>query len=279
MKNENLNQPLVSIVIPVYNGEAYIEQTIESVIKTTYKNYEIILVNDASTDNSDQICRSLSKKYEQIRYYSFRKNKGLAELLNFAIQKAYGEFIARINQDDIMMTERLAKQVEFFQTHPEHVAVGSNIELFNDQGGIVDTIVFPASDEELKKKWMFLSPFSDPSVMYRKSAFLQTKGYQSRFWPVDDVHMWYQLGQVGKLANIQEILTRVRWHDNAGSIKSHRQQMQRLFELHVWASKNIQKAPLSAWIFWSGQYIAGILFPPRFNWYVLRLIRKIQNMR
>lgn len=278
MKRLKSKSPLVSVIIPVYNGASFLVETVESVQKSTYKNFEIILVDDGSKDRSKTLCHRLEKKYKNVHFYWFKKNKGLASSLNYAIKKARGKFIARINQDDIMMPNRLKEQVKFLEDNPDHVAVGGDIILFDENYRYVDNISFPKTDIEIRNQWLLMSPYSDPTVMYRKVAYMKTSGYQKYFWPADDVHMWYQLGQVGKLANINKILTLVRWHNKAGSIASHRIQMKKTFEVHIWASKNIQKAKINHWIFWIGQLIAGIIFPPRFNWFIYRKIRKIQKL-
>lgn len=272
------NHTKVSVIIPVYNGASYLVETVESVQKSTYKKFEIILIDDGSKDESKALCRSLAKKYKNIRFYWFKKNKDLPSSLNYAIKKAKGKFIARINQDDIMMPNRLKEQVEFLENNPDYVAVGGDIVLFDENYRLVDKVSLPKTDADIRNQWLLMSPFSDPTVMYRKDAYLKTKGYQKYFWPADDVHMWYQLGKIGKLANLNKILTRVRWHNKAGSIASHKIQVKKTFEVHVWASKNIQKAIIYHWFFWIGQHIAGMLFPPRFNWFIYRRIRNIQNL-
>ena len=275
-KNKNQNQ-IVSVIIPVYNGVSYLVETVKSVQKSTYKNFEIILVDDGSKDKSKVLCHKLEKQYKNVHFYWFKKNRGLSSSLNYAVKKTKGEFIARINQDDIMMPNRISEQIKFFEDNPNYVVVGGDITLFDENYRFVDNISFPKTDTDIRNQWLLMSPYSDPTVMYRKSAYLKTKGYQKYFWPADDVHLWYQLGKVGKLANLNRILTRVRWHNKAGSIASHKIQIEKTFEVHVWASKNIQNANLYHWIFWYSQLVAGKLFPPRFNWFIYRRIRQIQN--
>jgi len=118
------------------------------------------------------------------------------------------------------------------------------------------------------------SPFSDPTVMYRRDAVMQTPGYSQLMWPADDVHMWYMLGSLGKLANLPDVVTRVRWHDGAGSIKSHKRQMKKTWEVHKWAEENIQKPSFGVKAFWIGEYLAGLVFPPRFNWFIYRQLKR-----
>lgn len=273
----NSNQPLVSVLIPVYNGTEFLDEAIQSVLNSSYTNFEIILVDDGSTDKSRQKCLEYAEKYSNIHYYGFRKNRGMTRCLNFGVKKANGKYIARINQDDIMVKDRLEKQVAFLETHPEHVVVGGTIQLFTNTEAKFDIIRFPLTDKAIRKQWMILSPYSDPTVMYLKSAWEQTEGYSQYFWPADDVHMWYQLGSVGKMANLPSIMTKVRWHDHCGSIKSHHRQMQKTWAVHEWAAEMIQQPTWFEKTFWVAQVVAGLLFPAQFNWWVYRILRKIQN--
>lgn len=272
-------QPLVSIVIPVFNGASFLGRTVSSVLKSDYKPVEVILVNDGSADKSQSVCKQLTKKHRRVYFYSFDKNQGMANALNLGVSKAKGKYIARLNQDDLMVKSRLAGQVGFLEKNPHYVAVGGAIRLFNNKEKTFDTIKFPFSDKAIRKQWLFMSPFSDPTVMYRKADWLKTAGYSQKFWPADDVHMWYQLGKIGKLANLKSVLTRVRWHDGAGSIKFHRIQMKKTWQAHVWASKNVQPATIFHWLFWLGQYLAGVVCPAQFNWFVFRVLRKLQNLK
>lgn len=272
-----MSSPLVSVIIPVYNGKHHLTEAIESVLQSTYQAFEIILVNDGSTDESESLCKELASKHKQIHFHSFEKNQGLSATLNFAISKAHGAYIARLNQDDLMLPDRLKHQVDFLESHKDYVGVGGYTEWFSGDK-TVDIVKFPTSDSDIRKQWMYFSPFADPASTYRKESFDQTDGYQQRFWPVDDVHMWYQLGKLGKLANIPHVVTKVRWHHTAGSITSHRLQMKRLFELHRWATTHVEPGNPILWAFWSSQLVAGYILPPQLNWAVYRLLRKLKSV-
>lgn len=194
--------------------------------------------------------------------------------LNFALQKAKGKYICRINQDDRMLPYRIKTQVEFLEKNTDVVAVGSHIKLFNEKN--FHTIVkFLEKDEEIKKFWLILSPFSDPTVLYRKKAALEVGGYNQLYWPADDVHMWYKLGSIGKLANIQKPLVEVRWHENAGSLKFMHINALNTYKLHLWADKNIAKAAAFVHLFWLSELISGLIFPANFNWAVYRGIKRL----
>ena len=115
-----MKKPLVSVIIPVFNGQKYLKETVLSVQKSSYKNFEIILVNDGSKDKSKELCYKLKKKYKNIRVFSFKKNRGLSNILNYAIRKAKGKYIARLNQDDLVTPTRLSSQVYFLENNPNH---------------------------------------------------------------------------------------------------------------------------------------------------------------
>ncbi len=269
-------QPLVSILIPVYNGAPFLAETIASIKKNHYPNHEVILVNDGSSDNSKLVCREFAKNSKKIRFYSFDQNQGMTRVLNFGIAKAKGKYIARLNQDDLIMPNRLEKQVKFLEQHPDYVAVGGQIKLFTEGNPKFGQVNFPLTDKKIRQNWLMFSPYSDPTVTYRKESVLRTEGYSQYFWPADDVHMWYQLGKLGKLANLSGVMTKVRWHQSCGSIKSHKRQMLKTWQVHQWAAENVAKPSSGLRIFWACQLLAGYLCPPQFNWAVYRLIKKIQ---
>ncbi|KKR70975.1 MAG: Glycosyl transferase family 2 [Microgenomates group bacterium GW2011_GWC1_41_8] len=266
-------KPLVSVIIPVFNGASYLVEAVESVQKSTYENFEILLIDDGSTDHSKKLCKIIDEKYDNLRFYSFNKNKGLGRVLNFALEEAHGRYICRLNQDDIMLPHRMKMEVEYLENHSEVVAVGSWIELFENNGK-TQIIEFLKDDTEIKKVWHIVSPFSDPSVLYRKNVAVQAGGYKQEFWPADDTHLWYRMGMIGKLANIQKPLVHVRWHDKAGSVFYFRKLAWATYKMHRWALQNIQEASYIIQTYWIIQLLSGLLLSPQFNWGVYRILKR-----
>jgi len=266
---------MVSVLIPVFNGAHYLPSTMDSIFSNSYKNYEVILVDDGSSDNSKKLCLEYQSKYSNVKFVSFDTNKGMVRALNVGIQIASGKYIARINQDDLMIEDRLVKQVDFLEKNPQVVVVGGQVVLFTNENALYDTINFPLTDKELRSRWLALSPFSDPTTMYKRDIFLKTTGYDQNFWPADDVHMWYMMGKLGELANLSDVVTKVRWHAGAGSIKYHKNQIKKTLAVHMWAAKNIKKPDLFTCTFWLLQYVAGSLLPSRLNWYIYRNIKRL----
>lgn len=270
--------PLVSVVIPVFNGARYLVEAVTSVQKSTYRYFEILLIDDGSTDASKKICKRLERQYTNIRYFDFRKNRGLGRVLNFALKKAKGKYICRLNQDDRMLPDRLEIQVSYMENNPDVVALGSSIKLF-DERGKSQIIQFLPNDDQIKKVWHLVSPFSDPSVIYRKDIAIKVGGYDQKFWPADDTHLWYRMGMMGKLENFtKKPLVEVRWHDKAASMFYFRRLAISTYKMHRWANMHIRSAGLHIQLYWIIQLIAGLVLPPRLNWKVYRILKKIINV-
>lgn len=265
---------MISVIIPVFNGAHFLEETVRWVQKSTYKRFEILLIDDGSTDHSKMICKKLIEQYRNVRFYDFQRNRGLGRVLNFALAKARGEFICRINQDDRMHADRIATQLRFFKNHQEVIAVGSYIRLFDTKGKT--TIVrFLQRDADIKRIWHVLSPFADPSVMYRKNVAIAIGGYKQEYWPADDTQLWIRMGMAGKLANIGRPLVDVRYHNDAASIQYFRKLAIVTYKMHRWMHEYVASASIPVQMFWFLELIAGLVFSPHVNWTVYRTIKKI----
>ncbi|MCR4276562.1 MAG: glycosyltransferase [Candidatus Roizmanbacteria bacterium] len=270
-----MKKPLVSVIIPVYNGQSYLKETILSVQKSNYKNFEIILVNDGSKDKSKELCYKLKKKYKNIRVFSFKKNRGLSNILNYAVRKAKGKYIARINQDDLMVVNRIFSQVYFLENNLDHVLVGGNLKLISEKGKPIDVLSYPQTDQEIRNNWLYLNSFADPAVMYRKKTFLKVGNYDQNFYPADDYHLWFRMGQTGKVANLNHVVIKFRVHDEAATVKLHKKMIESTKKVHEWAAENIQKPSLLVTLYWKTQYFLAKYFSPQFNFIIYRLIKKV----
>jgi glycosyltransferase involved in cell wall biosynthesis len=273
--HNRLHTPVVSVVIPVFNGAQFLEAAVASVLKSTYRSFEILLIDDGSSDTSKKICRELTAKYPKIiRFFPMPQNKGLGRVLNFALKNARGKYIARLNQDDLMLSYRLGTQVKYLNAHPSVVVVGSWNNLFDEQGN-TQVLKFLPTDEEIKKTWLIVSPFSDPTTMYRKDVAKKVGGYIQDYWPADDTQLWYRMGMAGKLANIQKPLVNVRWHKGAGSVRFFRRMAFVTYRMHRWAHESVQRAPWHIQAWWIIQFLAGITLTPQMNWSIYWQIKKL----
>ncbi len=196
---------LVSVLLPVYNGAAYLKEAVESILRQTYKNFEIILINDGSTDESADIIQSI--KDFRIRYYE-QQNQGLAATLNRAISLAQGQYLARQDQDDVSLPYRFEKQVAYLESHSKCGMVGTWAEIMVDRQRTRRAHRFSADNVLLKFELLFDNPFVHSSVMLRKEVFEQVGLYSTdkNRQPPEDYELWSRVSREFEVANIPEIL-------------------------------------------------------------------------
>lgn len=197
--------PKVTVVMPVYNGAAYVAPAIESILAQTFANFEFIIINDGSTDDSSNVIRRF--KDPRIRFIE-QDNKGLAATLNRGIAMARGEYIARQDQDDISLPLRFEKQLTFFSANPHCALVGTRSEIWEGEDKTNRVHNHPAADYVLKYELLFNNPFVHSSVMLRKSALDSVGVYTTDIsrQPPEDYELWSRLARRFELANIPEVL-------------------------------------------------------------------------
>ncbi|CAH6806561.1 Glyco_trans_2-like domain-containing protein [Vibrio chagasii] len=173
---------LISVVLPVYNVELYIEETINSLLNQTYKNIEIIVVDDFSTDQTVSVVENSYKNEPKVKLFKNKENKKIAETLNYGIQKSRGKFIARIDGDDISVVDRLERQLDFLMKNDDIDIVGCGVESF-DNTGIISVSYYPNDPYLLKKISKYSSPIKH-IWMCEKEVYNKVGGY--RFSSVED---------------------------------------------------------------------------------------------
>jgi len=204
------NTPLVSVVMPVYNGERYLREAIESILSQTYTNLELIIINDGSQDASEDIIKSYADY--RIVYLINEQNSGICITLNRGLDVARGKYIARMDCDDISMPERLQEQVNFLEQNAEIGIVGSDIIMFGEdrEDRYFD---FVHDKDQCKAGVLFNSPFAHPSVMFRANIIRENNlHYNDQYRGREDFEMWYQMSKVCDFANLPCALLRYRVH-------------------------------------------------------------------
>jgi glycosyltransferase involved in cell wall biosynthesis len=199
-------KPLISILLPVYNGEQYLEAAVHSVLSQDYPNYELIAINDGSSDGSELIITSI---LDARMLGVSQQNQGLAATLNRGIELAKGQYIARLDQDDLMLSTRLAKQVEYLESHPDSAMVGTWSEIWVGTKPTDRGHKHPISHEALQLELLFDNPFVHSSVMMRADALHALGSYsedKSR-QPPEDYELWSRISRKYRVANIPEVLT------------------------------------------------------------------------
>lgn len=265
--------PLVSVVVPIYNGAEYLEQCLVSVLKSTYSHFEIIIIDDGSTDTSKQIINKYVVNDARIRAIFNKSNIGLSKSLNKAIRCAKGKYIARVNQDDVIDPKRIELQAKYMSSHKNTVCLGTYAEYIDENSNKLGRVIsLPTDDRSLRNKWKYTSPFADPTVMYVRAAAIRAGLYDSGYWPADDSQFWYRIGQYGKLVNLPKILTKIRIHTNAISQAKFRKMAYQIFRTRRYLHNNIQSVSVLVQLFWICQLIASLLLPQKISWIIYHAI-------
>ncbi len=208
--------PLVSIVIPCYNHEGFIQDSIQSVIDQTYDNIELIIIDDGSKDNSISKIQDMVDSCEQrfVRFeFRSRCNKGLSETLNEAIEWCEGEYYSAIASDDIILKDKTQIQVDFLVEHQDVSAVFGGIKLIDENNKILSTRLRDAELYSFEKIIMHKQDLPAPTQMIRLESIKKVGGYDPSL-VIEDWYMWLKLIKIGNIFYINEVFSLYRQHDN-----------------------------------------------------------------
>ncbi|MGC6408473.1 glycosyltransferase family 2 protein [Bisgaard Taxon 45] len=222
-----LNTPLVSVLICAYNVEKYIEECINAVINQTYKNLEIIVVNDGSSDSTLSKLHSLSEKDSRIKMINNPKNLGFISSLNIGIEYVSGDYVARTDADDITKPEWIEKILGYMLSHPQIIAMGSYLTILSEDGNGSNLANYyehgeqwknPLTHKEIVEAMLFRNPIHNNSMIVKSNVFRE---HGLRFDPAyqhtEDYQFWLEVSRLGKLANYPESLVYYRLHNTQTS--------------------------------------------------------------
>lgn len=204
--------PKVSVLMPVYNGERYLREAIESILGQRFTKFELLIIDDGSTDRSWEIIRSYDDP--RIRLIKNVKNIGLIKTLNSGLALARGEYLARQDQDDISHPARLEKQLAYLNSHPEIALIGTKVNPIDWRGRKIKAYGYCIVSGELAIRWysMFNSPFAHPSVMMRTEIVRDMGGYDERFPACEDYDLFSRIIAEHGATNLEEALIDYRCH-------------------------------------------------------------------
>jgi len=192
--------------MPTFNRANTLGMAIESVFRQSFKEWELIIVDNESTDNTYEVVKKYAENDKRIKYYYVKKsnNKGISDYLNYGISNAKGKYIARLDDDDEWYDiDKLKKQVDFFETHNEYVLVGGGAVMVNGDRKEIYKFYKRNKDSEIRNNALLANPFWHNTVMFRKKEVIEIGGYKNyRF--VEDWDLWLRLGKIGKLYNFKE---------------------------------------------------------------------------
>lgn len=200
---------MISVIMPVYNGEKYLRDAIESVLSQTYVDFEFIIIDDASKDGSVAIVREYND--DRIKFFKNDTNMGVAATLNKGIDLASGKYIARMDCDDISMPNRFEKQIKYMESHVDTVICGSSVNILSDGNEIFRS--YSEFDSQIRADMVFNSAFVHPAVMIKAEVFKKYGiKYDVEYERAEDYEMWARIIKVGECHNIALPLLKYRHH-------------------------------------------------------------------
>ncbi len=226
--------PKVSVVMPVYNGERYLADAIESILAQTYSNFELIIVNDGSQDSSDAILEAYSERDDRIQVISHERNRGPSVARNTGIAASKGEFIAGMDCDDASLPRRLELQLTFLQANPRVGAVGTRMQVVDDDLKPLFEYDVPEHHAHILWNLFFGWSLAGATVMMRREFLLSLGGYETRYL-TDDLDLWTRMAGKTRFANIPGKLYVYRRHDAAIGVE----QLTRQRAERNWIVKNM----------------------------------------
>lgn len=240
------HKPVVSVIMPVHNAGKYISQAIESVLSQTLTNFELIIIDDTSSDNSRKIMKKYAKSDHRIRILINKTNTQVAASLNMGIRQAKSDLIARMDADDIAHPIRLELQYDLLSKHPDIAVVGANIQIIDKSGKTVSRRVYKEKDRDIKRTMYRYSPFAHPTVMMRKSVWKEFGGYDVSKVPCEDIDLWFKIGSKYQFANLNKYLLYYRLipSSNSHSKLKHLELMGFSIKLQAFQK---YKYPVSLW--------------------------------
>lgn len=220
--------PETTVLIPVYNCAKYIITAIESVLAQKYTDYELLLIDDGSTDNTADIIASI--KDSRIVFLKNSKNRGIVYTLNKGLALARGKYIIRMDGDDIVIGNRFEVQIDFLNKNPDFGIVGGWYQVINAQGVIIDTVEGVTDSRNAQLSLLFRNQFTHSAVTMRSDLAKQLK-YDPKFQYCEDYDLWVRFAEVSKVANLPAYFVSYRWYSENSCSRKQKELKQAMFNL------------------------------------------------
>lgn len=260
--------------MPVYNAKKYVGEAIESILDQTYKNFECIIVDDASTDETPTILESYRKKDARITVIRNESNKGVTKSLNNALRLARGKYIVRMDADDWSYPERLQLQVNLMERHTDVVVSGSFIEVCDSNLQMKYLRKYQLNDSNIRKHVFRYSPFAHPATIWRADVLKREK-YDERIAICQDYELYFRVGKYGKYMNIGRPLLKLRIHDSSVSVTRADLQLKAtvLIRFHAVLMHGYQMSKVDKLYNFLQEIIVGLL-PVKLRFVIFNFLRR-----
>lgn len=216
----------ISVLMPVYNGEAFLKEAVESILNQTFKNFEFIIVDDGSIDKTGDILKSYSRRDKRIVLIKNKYNLRTSAALNRGLRVAMGKYIVRMDADDWSYPDRLERQFAYMESHPKVGVSGGAIEICNEKLKVLNKRRYPIGDQEARKIIFRYSPFAHPATIWRRDILKKVGGYNENIPLSQDYELYFRVGRISLFGNLNQVLLKLRTHKDSSSILRGRFQEQ-----------------------------------------------------
>lgn len=205
-------QPIISVILPVRNGATYVLAAIDSILSQTFQGFELLAIDDGSTDATPALLAGVAQSDARLRILS-NPGSGLVGALNYGVAMARAPLIARMDADDVALPERLRRQHDFLATHPDVDVVGAQVSFIDEHGSPTgETTALPQRPEAIHDTLLKYCCIRHPTVVMRRAAVERVGGYRAQVPAAEDLDLWLRLSECGRLANLPEVLLQYRLH-------------------------------------------------------------------
>ena len=219
-----MTRPAVSVLLPVYNGERFLREALDSMIGQTLSDFELLVVDDGSTDGT----RAVLQEYADPRLRVVSTlHGGLVAALEAGLAQARSNLLARMDADDVSLPARLERQIGVLDANPRLGLVGCGVEVIDEQGNVKEANSLPSRDRDLRRRLLLRNPFAHGSVVLRRDALQRAGGYSSSYGANEDYDLWRRIAREWELAAVPDVLYRYREHGSGVTATDVRRREQR----------------------------------------------------
>ncbi len=250
--------------MPVHNGSRFVGLAIESVLRQTYRNFELLAIDDGSTDDTWNILKTYKQKYpDKVRIYRKPGQTGAFAAVNLLVPRIKGAYIAPMDSDDISHPQRLEKEVNFLESHSHVILVGSNAKIIDARGVTTGAKIYPSDHQRIYEAFALVNPIIHPSCMIRRSLLPHREYlYHTQFGVNSDYYTFFNLLSYGKFANIPEPLLSYRIHGANSSLENLRERFLTISRIRLQAVRTLDyKFPIKAIPMFLAQFCVGLIVP------------------
>lgn len=270
-----LPRPAISVLMPAYNAQSYIAEAIESILDQTFADFEFIIIDDGSGDQTPLIIEEYAKRGKRIVFLQNSQNLKISETLNRGLEIARGEFIARMDADDWSYPNRLEDQLRLMRKNSGLVICGADIEICDQNLKPLNIRIYPRTDTQIRNKIFKLNPFAHSVTFYKTEIAKKAGGYDSNFNLAEDYDLYFRMGRFGQFANIPKALLKLRTHSQSLSARAISTQARLNFSVRLKALKSYgYKAGWGDKIFLLFSFLGILIIPNHWKFQLYNFIRR-----